>query len=323
MLVLDGLRAIEHADLAGRHGEDSPASRSATLVGVFDGVHLGHQRLLHELLEMAARLDATPTVVTFGNHPDELLHGRRPDWITSLPHRLRLLRRSGARRVALLHFDDELRSMTAGEFTERILVRALRTRGLLLGHDGAIGKNREGTYERMRQLGDEHGFEVEQAEALLLDGRPVSSTAIRDAIRSGDLKAAQRLLGRWPAAFGEVVHGDRRGRTLGFPTANVVAQSLVLPPAGVYAVQVVRDSSEWSGVANLGARPTFDAPGSAPDDPPRLEVHLFDFHGDLYGTTLEVQFVARLRNERKFADLDELRTQITEDAARARALLGG
>lgn len=323
MLVLEGLGALDRADLVGRHGADSPEARSATLVGVFDGVHLGHQRLLHELLEMASRLDATPTVVTFANHPDELLRGKRADWITSLPHRLRLLRRCGARRVVLLAFDDELRAMTAAEFTDRVLVRGLHSRGLLLGHDGAIGRDREGSYDRLRELGDQHGFEVRKAEALLLDGQPISSTAIREAIRAGRLEAAQRLLGRWPAAFGEVVEGDRRGRTLGFPTANVVAQSLVLPPPGVYAVQAVHDGDEYPGVANLGARPTFDDTTKAdPTSPPRLEVHLLDFDEDLYGTTLEVQFVARIRDERKFADLAALERQIATDAAAARGILG-
>ena len=323
MLIIEGLAELDRTDLVARHGEQTPESRSATLVGVFDGVHLGHQRLLHELLELAARHDATPTVVTFGNHPDEVLRGTPPDWIVSLPHRLRLLRRFGVRRVVLLQFDDELREMSAGEFAERILRRGLRTAALLLGHDGAIGKNREGTFERMRTLGNQQGFSVELGEALEIGGQRVSSTAIRSAVRDGRLEAAQRLLGRWPAAFGEVVRGDMRGRELGFPTANVLAQSLVLPPSGVYAVEVVRDGAALPGVANLGPRPTFDtAPTDVAKTPPRLEVHLLDFEGDLYGATLEVHFVARLRDERKFDSLEALRAQIGTDAADARRVLG-
>ena len=306
MLVLEGLDEIRRADLDARHGPDSPESRSATLVGVFDGVHLGHQRLLQQLLEMAAELQSTPTIVTFANHPDELLRGLRPDWIVSLPHRLRLLRRAGIRRVALLYFDDALRGMNAETFTRDVLV-SLGTRGLLLGHDGAIGKDREGTFPRMTELGAHFGFDVRQGEALEIEGRPVSSTSIRAAIRDGRLQDAQRLLGRWPAAFGEVVEGDKRGRRLGFPTANVVAQSLVLPPPGVHAVEVLHDGTPYPGVANLGARPTFDDSAPAADEPPRLEVHLFEFEDNLYGATLEVQFVARIRAERKFSGLEELK----------------
>ncbi|MGA0867740.1 MAG: riboflavin biosynthesis protein RibF [Planctomycetota bacterium] len=320
MRVLEGLHSLDGLDLTAGHGPDSIESRSAVLVGVFDGVHLGHQRLLHELSELASETGALPTVVTFRNHPDEVLRGQPVDWIASLTHRLRLLRRAGVRRVLLLSFDDALRAMTARDFVERILVRGLRSRGLLLGYDSAIGRNREGTPERLSELGQEFGFVVRQGSRFAVDGQPVSSTAIRQAIRAGDLALSHRMLGRWPQAFGEVIHGDARGRTLGFPTANLVPQSLVLPPPGVYAVEVLVEGETLPGVANLGSRPTFDdeAHGTAP----RLEVHVLDFTGDLYGHTLEVSFVAHLRPERRFEDAKALEAQIRIDVDAARQALG-
>lgn len=316
MRILEGLPALDRLDLEAAHGAGTIESRSAVLVGVFDGVHLGHQRLLHELVELASETRAMPTVITFRNHPDEVLRGTRVEWIVSLPHRLRLLRRLGVRRTLLLEFDPELRGMTAAEFAARILDKGLRTRGLLLGYDSTIGRDREGTPGRMAEIGAEFGFVVRQGSRFSVDGRPVSSTAIRDAIRAGDLALSHRMLGRWPQAFGEIVHGDGRGRTLGFPTANVIPQSLVLPPAGVYAVEVILAGEARGGVANLGSRPTFDTQG-----PPQLEVHILDFAGDLYGQTLEVSFVARLRDERRFDSAADLEAQIRHDATAARAAL--
>ena len=330
MNVLNGLTALDAAP--------QPARSAAVIVGVFDGVHLGHQRLLHELLEFAAELDADPTVVTFQNHPEEVLGVAARDreasasdpagangadalfeWLVSVPHRLRLLRRAGVHRVLLLEFDENLRSMTARGFSERIL-KGLSTRGMLVGYDSAIGRDREGDAARMRELGAELGFEVREGTLFEVDGRPVSSTAIREAIRSGDLAGAARLLGRWPSAFGRVVRGAARGKSLGFPTANVVPQSLIVPPSGVYAVEVLHDGEPYPAVANLGSRPTF-ADAEAEPAPPGLEVHLLDFDGDLYGHHLEVTFHRRLRDERRFDDVEKLKAQIRTDVAQAREVL--
>ncbi len=314
MRVLDGLDALEGLELGGEPG--SLESQSVVCVGVFDGVHLGHQRLLHDLLELASELKGTPTVVTFVNHPDAVLRGEAPPPIVSVPHRLRLLRRAGVQRVLLLTFDDELRNMTPEEFARRVLAAGLQTRGLLLGYDSAMGKDRAGTPARFRELGEELGFEVREAASFAVDGDPVSSTRIREAIASADLDTANRLLGRWPSAFGEVVHGDSRGHQLGFPTANILPQSPVLPPFGVYAVEVLVGADAVPGVANLGVRPTF----SPRPDGPVLEVHLFDFERDLYGQTLEVCFLARLRGEQRFESADALIAQVRQDVAKARAL---
>lgn len=315
MRLIEGLDALLALDPASR-SDDGPASRSAVAVGVFDGVHLGHQRLLHDLLEMTAQLGAVPTVVTFRNHPDQVLRGSAPPLLVSVPHRLRLLRRAGVQRLVLLDFEPRLQQMTARAFASDLLVGRLRTRGLLLGYDSALGRDREGTPQRFAELGAELGFEVRTGAPLSIDGVTVSSTAIRQAIAGGDLQLARRLLGRHPSAFGEVRHGAGRGQGLGFPTANVVPQTPVLPPHGVYAVEAILDGRTLPGVANLGVRPTF-ASGSEVV----LEVHLFDFAGDLYGRELEVGFAAFLRRERRFADVAELRAQIALDVAAARARL--
>lgn len=314
MPVIVGLDALLALDLQKAHGS-GPLGRSVVAVGVFDGVHLGHQRLLHELLELASALQCVPTVVTFANHPDQVLRGEAPPLLVSVPHRLRLLRRAGVQRCVLLEFEPRLQNMPAETFAERVLVGCLHTKGLLLGYDSALGKDRAGTPERFRELGGTLGFTVRTGTPFLVDGKPVSSTAIRAAIRAGDLTLAQRYLGRFPGALGTVVHGAARGRQLGFPTANLQPQTAVLPPDGVYVVEAIVDGSVRGGVANLGPRPTFGG------GQPVLEVHLFDFQGDLYDRDLEVTFRHRLRAVHKFADADALRRQIVADVAAARAWL--
>lgn len=313
MRLIEGLDALLALDLVALHGE-TLSSRSVVSVGVFDGVHLGHQRLLHQLRETASVLQAVPTVVTFANHPDQVLHGEAPPLLTSVPHRLRLLRRAGVERLVLLRFEPRVQTMTPREFAERVLVKALRTRALLLGYDSALGKDRAGTPQCFRDLGGELGFQVHTGSPFEVDGQPVSSTAIRAAIARGDLALAHRYLGRYPGVLGEVVHGSARGRSLGFPTANVALAAAALPPPGVYAVEAIVDGMPHRGVANLGTRPTFDAGAS----PLVLEVHLLDFHGDLYGRELEVSFRQLLRPERRFADAAALREQIARDVAAAR-----
>jgi riboflavin kinase / FMN adenylyltransferase len=318
MRIITGLDALGELDLRGQYG-DSVEARSAVAVGVFDGVHLGHLRLLHELREMASLLGAVPTVITFRQHPDQLLKGEAPPPIISVPHRLRLLRRSGIERLVLLDFDDRLREMTAKQFAEEVLVRGLNTKGLLVGFDSAMGKDREGTPARFRELGEKLGFRVREGEPFLVEGKPVSSTMIRNAIQTGDLDRGQRLLGRWPSAFGEVVRGDGRGKSLGFPTANVVPQSFVLPPHGVYAVEVLHDGEQYPGVANLGIRPTFAGDGEGNNNPtPVLEVHLLDQDLDMYGATIEISFLAHIREERRFPSGEALREQIRQDILKAR-----
>jgi riboflavin kinase/FMN adenylyltransferase len=313
--VIDGLDALVQGDVRQLEGD---LRYSVVSVGVFDGVHLGHQRLLHELVEMGSELRAAPTVVTFKDHPDLLLRGAAPPLIISVPHRLRLLRRAGVDRVLLLDFSPRVRELSAIAFTREILVAGLRCRGLLLGFDSALGKDREGTPGLMRRLGEQHGFVVREAQAFTVDGERPSSTKIREALAKGDLGQCHRLLGRWPSLFGTVERGAGRGKTLGYPTANLVPQSLVLPPLGVYAARVILDGETLPAVANLGTHPTF---GGA--DRPLLEIHLLDWNGELYGRSLEACFVRFLRPERKFQSEQELTAQVEQDVARAREVLHG
>ncbi|MFY9342552.1 MAG: riboflavin biosynthesis protein RibF [Planctomycetota bacterium] len=321
MRLIEGLDALLGLDLGAIHGEGQ-GSHSVVAIGVFDGVHLGHQRLLHQLLEMSSALQGMPTVVTFANHPDQILRGQSPPPLVSVPLRLRLLRRAGVARLVLLQFEPRLQNMTPREFAQRVLVGALRTRGLLLGYDSALGKDRAGTPAVFRELGAEFGFEVRTGDPFEVDGQPISSTAIRNAIAHGDLVLAHRYLGRFPGVIGTVVRGDGRGRGLGFPTANVELQPGALPPFGVYAVDAIVDGVVHPAVANLGVRPTFGgAAGGAGAATATLEVHLLDWTGDLYGRELEVAFRQFLRPEQKFAGADALRAQIARDLAAARQAL--
>jgi riboflavin kinase/FMN adenylyltransferase len=315
MRLIHGIDALRELDLLSIYGSQSQNSHSVVAVGVFDGVHLGHQRLLHQLLEMASERQGMPTVVTFANHPDQVLHGSAPPLIISVQHRLRLLQRAGVLRLVLLEFEPQLQNMTAREFAEELLVDKLRTRGLLLGYDSALGKDRQGTPQHFRDIGNQLGFEVASGEPFKVEGKPVSSTAIRKAIASGDLARARTYLGRFPSALGQVEHGEARGRTLGFPTANVALTSGAAPPSGVYAVEAIVDGNTFAAVANLGTRPTFD------DGKRSLEVHLLDYDGDLYGRELEVTFRQLLRDERKFDGAEDLKAQIAKDVAEARACL--
>lgn len=315
MRLVQGLDALRELDLVSVYGDQDQSSHSVVAVGVFDGVHLGHLRLLHQLLEMASAIGGMPTVVTFANHPDQILHGKAPPLICSVQHRLRLLRRSGVLRLVLLEFEPRLQNLTAREFAKELLVEKLRTRGLLLGYDSALGKDRQGTPQHFRDLGSEFGFQVATGAPFEIDGEPVSSTKIRQAIADGDLARARQYLGRFPGALGKVEHGSARGRTLGFPTANVALTSGALPPSGVYAVEAVLDGTTYAAVANLGTRPTFDNGKSS------LEVHLLDFDEDLYGRELEVTFRQLLREERKFDGPDELKAQIAKDIQAARDCL--
>lgn len=288
----------------------------ATL-GVFDGVHLGHQLILRRVVE-AARLARGPAVVlTFAVHPVVVVKGLRPRSITSLEHRMALFASIGIDACVVLPFDASVRSSTAEEFAQRVFVDALGLRGLVLGNDAHIGRDRRGDAEFLRAFCARHGIEFETIDDFTVDGHRVSSTAIRAAIADGDLARAALLLGRPVTLFGTVVRGDGRGRQLGFATANLDLHHEIRPPAGVWAVKV-RVGSIWvPAVLNIGIRPTF-----GPDGDLTVEAHLLDFTGDLYGQTLEVRLVGRLREELRFPSRDALVEQIQKDVAAARRLLG-
>lgn len=303
------------------------AGGSVVSVGVFDGVHLGHQAILSENVAHAAALGAAATVVTFRHHPKAVLLGRAPRTLTSLEHRLELFRRAGIAHTVALTFDEDLRNVPAESFAREFLGARLGARRFVLGFDSKFGRGREGTPERLR----EWGLDVVVVPKVIVADRPVSSTAIREAVELGDLDGAARMLGRPVAVYGDVVAGDGRGRSIGFPTANLDLHHELHPPPGVYAcrAKIVRGGPfdpadhgrRFSAVTNVGFRPTFTKSTEANAGVPLVEVHLLDFEGDLYGRHLELEFHAFLRTERRFPDLDALRAAIALDVERSRALL--
>ncbi len=317
-----------------RHLPEPPPGGAVVSIGVFDGVHLGHKRLLEDNLARSRELGARATVVTFRRHPKRVLLGRAPRTLTSLEHRLELFRRVGIEHCVALPFDDRLRTTPAEEFVRDVLVGRLGARAFVLGFDSKFGQDRRGTPELLAAM----GLDVRVAPKVVLDERAVSSTAIREAVELGDLAGAERMLGRPVTLWGTVVHGRELGRTLGFPTANLNLHDELHPPVGVYACRariVERRTSERTppgeppadlpAVANVGYRPTLDGVGDGAGDgagaDPQVEVHLLDFRGDLYGAVLELAFVERLRGEQRFDGPEALRAAIAADVAAARRCL--
>ena len=297
-------------------------------IGNFDGIHLGHQAVLGQLAEIAAVYRLPAVVITFEPHPQEFF-GRgvvRPR-LTSFREKMTVLRRFAVDQVLCLRFDAKLARMDATEFVERVLVRGLGVRSLVVGDDFRFGRNRLGDRDLLQDLGRRYGFELMGMHNFDIDGQRVSSTRIRAALAGGDLRAAERLLGRPYRMSGRIVHGDQRGRAIGFPTANVHrhrpiggerADLASSPLRGVFAVEVFGlEQAPYRGVANVGVRPTVDG------EKHLLEVHLLDFDGDIYGRHVQVAFLAKLRAEQRFESLEALRTQITRDVLKAREIFAG
>ena len=281
-------------------------------IGVFDGVHLGHQAVVRSLRESCAAL-------TFEPHPLAVIAPDRvPPRLTTLEQKLVLLRRLGTVAVVAVKFDDGLRQLTAAQFVDEIARIFPDLRHIAIGQNWSFGRNREGNAARLADLAGARRFTVNVIPPVELEGAPVSSTRVRAAIVERRFADAARLLGRSYAVTGAVIHGDERGRLLGFPTANLAGVGQLLPPRGVYAarVRIGESGAAHPAVLNIGRRPTFTSNGAD-----SLEVHLLDFHGDLYGQALEISDFAFLRDERTFPGPDALKAQITEDIAKARVLL--
>jgi riboflavin kinase/FMN adenylyltransferase len=290
-------------------------------IGVFDGVHLGHQEILRRNVEQAREHGHEPTVLTFRRHPKRVLLGRAPKAITTLDYRFELFQRLGIEHVVALRFTDELRQQAPEDFVEKTLLAGLDARRFVLGFDSKFGRDRAGTPELLEQL----GHTVEVVGQVIVGQRPVSSTAIREAVELGDLSGAAAMLGRPVSILGRVVRGDALGRKLGFPTANLDLMQGLHPPNGVWACRArILEGEEATpsgdalpAVTNIGHRPTVSG---EPGDP-RVEVHLIDWQGDLYGARVEVEFVAPLREERRFDGLEALVAQIELDVRAARERL--
>jgi len=283
-------------------------------IGVFDGVHLGHQQIIRQTIADARQFEAMSVVVTFDRHPNAVVAPAHvPPLIYSLPQKIRAIESMGVDALLFITF-DKLFSEQSGEAFIRGLAKDFgHLQSLCVGADFVFGHKRGGNVALLQKLGAELHFIVHGMAAVALDGKPVSSTRIRDAIRMGDFDAASQMLGRAYSFAGKVVRGDEVGRKLGFPTANLDLAGLLLPPIGVYAVHAIVRGERHRAVLNIGRRPTLEMP----DPQLRVEVHLLNFNGDLYGEEVEVEFVKKLRDEKKFASVEELKTQISHDIADA------
>ena len=290
----------------------------ALTVGNFDGIHRGHQAMLQRLLAGARSRGQQACVLTFEPHPREFFAGEAaPTRLTSLREKLELLAAHGVQRTHVQRFDRAFASLAPEAFVERVLVRRLKARWLLIGEDFRFGAKRAGDVPLLKDLGGRHGFEVEILPAVAQAGARVSSSAVRAALAAGDLDAAESLLGRAYSISGRVVHGRKLGRELGYATANVQLRHNRPPLSGIFAVRVHGvGTSARAGVASLGVRPTITASGRSV-----LEVHLFDFSADLYGAHMRVEFLHKIRDEEKYSDLDALKAQIGRDCEAARTYL--
>ena len=300
-----------------RMASAAPSRETVLTVGVFDGVHQGHRHLLRQVVELAGD-QFIPTVVTFSNRPITVLRpGTEPSYLTSLDQRVDLIKQQGIELVVCLDFTLELAAVTATNFA-KLLVDSLKMKGLILGPDSALGKDRQGDLAFMQQEGEQLGFWVASVEPLEIDGQPVKSRRIREAVASGNMAVCPDLLGRNHHLSGVVVLGDQRGRTLGFPTANIeVDPQILLPGDGIYATWAIIDGERHQAATSIGIRPTFELSQRL------VEVYVMDFDGDLYGKTVGVEFVKKVRDQEKFDGLDALIKQINQDVDDCRQVLAG
>ena len=295
----------------------NPASAPhAVTIGNFDGLHRGHQAMLARLKEESARRNLPSCVLTFEPHPREFFSpAQAPARLSSLREKSELIRAAGIDRLHVCRFNKPFSSLSPAEFIERVLVSTLGTKWLLVGDDFRYGAKRAGDFAQLKEAGDKLGFEVESLPTIIVENKRASSTAVREALGAGDMKHAGELLGRPYSISGHVMHGDKLGRQIGFPTANIQLQHNRPPLSGIFAVEVHGlDGTPLQGVASLGTRPTVHANGR-----PTLEVFIFDFSDDLYGRRLRVDFLMKLRDEEKYPDLESLIAQINRDVDNARA----
>ncbi|TLD42816.1 MAG: Riboflavin kinase [Candidatus Jettenia ecosi] len=283
-------------------------------LGMFDGVHRGHQKIIESVRHYASGKKGESVIITFDRHPKSLLENRQPSFITSLEHRLVLFERLGVDYTIILNFAPKLAQITAEDFIHEILVGWLGVKCIVLGFNCRFGKDREGDITLVRTLADTYNFEVYECPPVLYKGQIISSTAIRQAILEGALEKAEGMLGRPVSILGTVVKKSGRGRILGYPTANLNLHHEVRPPRGVYGTKVHYAGQDYPALTNIGLRPTFaKEPFPDEDETLEIEVHILDFQGSLYGQDLEVQFLFKIRDEMPFETAEELKTQIERD----------
>jgi riboflavin kinase/FMN adenylyltransferase len=294
-------------------------SRPVVTVGNFDGVHLGHRSIFETMCSIAQAKSSQSLVLSFTEHPRSVLYPeKRLPVITTTAERLAAIESCSIDAVLLVDFTRETAAMTASDFVERYIVDALGASDVVIGYDHAFGRNREGNIDFLQMLASRRGFAVTQVAPILCDGHPVSSSRIREEIETGDVEDAARYLGRYYSMTGIVVEGLRRGRTIGFPTANIKPEDVmkVVPADGVYATRVILPGGEMrAGVTNIGSNPTFG------DVPRTMETHIPGFSGDLYGAQVGLEFVEQIRGEMKFSSVDELVAAIRRDVDTALGIL--
>jgi len=287
-------------------------------IGVFDGVHIGHQEIISYIVKRAKRKDCLSCVLTFSPHPSDIVHPcRKVHMLFSLAHRIEILKRFGVDIVYVVNFNRRLASMDYERFAGRILIKKLRLAEIVVGDNFNMGRDRKGNVLKLKHILRQNNIKVKIINCKKYKGRTVSSTLIRKALMSGNLRMADHLLGRPFSIMGKVVHGDNRGREIGFKTANLDIDHEVLPPAGVYAVKVHMGSKVMDGIVNVGFRPTF----KSIHDEPTVEVHILGLNANIYGENIEVIFRKKIRPEWHFSNKTRLYDQIVKDIIKAKRVL--
>jgi len=297
---------------------DKTFKEAVLAIGVFDGLHIGHQKLIKAAVRRARKIGTPAIVMTFSPHPVQVLH---PDsylpFIVSLPHRLKLIEQLNVEACIVVRFTKQFSRLTAEQFIKKYLVERIRPQEIFVGGDFCFGQRREGTALYFKNAGRKYGFKVNAVSPVKVGGKKVGSSHIRRLITQGKLDVAKRFLGRNVSVIGKVVKGDGRGEILGFPTANICPENEMILPFGVYAVRVMVDNKNFIGMANVGRRPSFRKNKSRMN----IEAHIFDFKKSLYGKEIMIEFIKKIRNERAFDLPRAMTAQLARDEIKSRAIL--
>jgi riboflavin kinase / FMN adenylyltransferase len=287
--------------------------------GTFDGVHLGHQKIIHRLNEVAKLTDGKSVVISFYPHPRSVIStdNQTVKILSTLDEKIELLEKSGVNHLLIIPFTREFSELSSEEFIQKILIQTIGTKTLVIGYDHRFGKNREGGFDYLKLNKDKYGFEIEEISRQDIENVVVSSSKIRKALQEGDVPSADHFLGRNYSLSGVIVKGKQLGRTIGFPTANIQVREIakLIPSDGVYAVKVYYKEEAFGGMLNIGNRPTVDGTYQT------VEVNIFDFDQEIYGENLTVEFLQKIRNEQKFNGLEELKAQIARDKITCKDIL--
>lgn len=297
------------------HGtENANISRPTVLtLGVFDGLHLGHQQIMETVVERSKSVEAVPTAITFDPHPRAVLHPENsPPLLQTLDQRLANFEVLGIEQAIVIRFNQDFANQDAEIFLREIIHERLQAKEVYLGHGFAFGKNRGGNIELLKKISEELGFHADEVGEVRLRNKRISSSKIRQLLVDGKVNLARRMLGRPYGIEGAIIRGDRRGHTIGFPTANLKPKNRVIPKYGVYATAILINGVWRKAITNVGVRPTFKNEAE-----PSIETYIFDFNGNLYGDVLRVRFLHRIRDERKFSGIEEIKTQIQKDTETA------